>query len=101
MEDGQVKLDKNGKPESSLKFRFDKILDLRIGRYTATALVVLSTNTKDIPFEMQTSFWVFPWKVMLGVLLFVAFATIGFYSTFKNLAQKILGLTKKADKDKD
>jgi hypothetical protein len=92
MEDGQVKLDKNGKPESSLKFRFDKILDLRIGRYTATTLVVLSTDTKDIPFEMQTSFWVFPWKVMLGVLLFVAFATIGFYSTFKNLAQRILGV---------
>jgi len=90
MEDGQVKLDKNGKSESSLKFRFDKILDLRIGRYTATALVVISTDTKDIPFEMQTSFWVFPWKVVLGALLFVAFATVGFYSTLRNFVRRIL-----------
>ncbi len=92
MDNGQTVLDKNGKPETQLKFHFDKILDLRIGRYTATALVVLSTNTKDIPFEMQTSFWIFPWKVILGAMLFIVFAGIGFYSTFKNLARKIMGV---------
>jgi hypothetical protein len=100
MEAGQVKLDKNGKPETSLKFHFDKILDLRIGRYIATALVVISTNTKDIPFEMQTSFWIFPWKVVLGALLFVAFAGIGFYSTLRNFVRRILtifGLTKRVE----
>jgi hypothetical protein len=100
MEAGQPKLDKNGKPETSLNFHFDKILDLRIGRYTATALVVLSTATKDIPFEMQTSFWIFPWKVVLGAMLIIAFAGIGFYSTLRNFVRRVLtvfGLTKKAE----
>jgi hypothetical protein len=75
-------------------------LDLRIGRYTATALVVLSTATKDIPFEMQTSFWIFPWKVVLGAMLLIAFAGIGFYSTLRNFVRRVLtvfGLTKKAE----
>lgn len=90
--DGQPKLDKNGKPETQLKIRFDKLLDLRIGEYTATALIVISTDTKDIPFEMQTSFFVFPWKVVLGAIILIAFAGIGFYSSLKNFVRKFLAL---------
>ncbi len=90
VEEGQVVLDKNGKPKTELKIRFDKILDLRIGRYTATALVVISTDNKDIPFQSQVSFFVFPWKVVIGIILFILFAGIGFFSTFKNIIKRVL-----------
>ena len=87
---GQPKLDKNGKQETQLNIRWDKILDLRIGRYTATTLLVVSTPQRDVPYESEVSFFVFPWKVLLGTILFVAFAGVGFYSTFKNLIKRIL-----------
>ncbi len=99
MEDGQVKLDKNGKPQTNLKIRFDKILDLRIGRYTATALLVISTSTRDIPFQAETSFFVFPWKVIIGVILFVIFAGIGFFSTFKNMVKRVRKLFRRNSND--
>jgi hypothetical protein len=94
MELGQPKLGKNGKVETSLKIRWDKLLDLRIGRYTATALLVVSSPTRDIPYEAQVSFFVFPWKIVIGVILFVVFAGIGFYSTLKKSVRKILGIFK-------
>lgn len=89
---GQPKLDKNGKPETQLNIRWDKILDLRIGNYTASALIVISTNTRDIPFEAQTSFFVFPWKLVIVIVLFVIFAGIGFYSSLKGMVKKFLGI---------
>ena len=73
MQAGQVILDKNGKPKTELKIRWDKILDLRIGRYTATALVVISTDNKDIPFQSEVSFFVFPWKIVGGIIIFILF----------------------------
>ncbi len=88
--DGTPILDKNGKAETQLNFKFDKILDLRIGRYTASELMVISTADRDIPFTAETSFFVFPWKVVGGVILFIIFAGIGFYSTIKNALKRIL-----------
>ena len=99
MIDGQVVLDKNGKPETSLKIRFDKILDLRIGKYTAAALMVVSTKTRDIPYQAETSFFVFPWKVVLGAFLFVLFAGIGFLNTFKNLIRRVFKIFKKSNNE--
>ncbi len=95
MEDGQIKLDKNGKPQTTLKIKFDKILDLRIGKYTATSLLVISTNTRDIPFQSETSFFVFPWKVVLIAIAFVVFAFLGFANTIKNLIKRIIKIFKK------
>ena len=92
MEYDQVKRDENGKVEKELKFHFDKILDLRVGRYTATAIMVISTSEKDIPFQSQVSFFVFPWKVLIAILLFVVFAGLGFYSTMRNIIRRVLSL---------
>jgi len=99
--DGQPVLDKNGKPKTTLKVRFDKILDLRIGRYTASELIVITTDKKDIPFEAQTSFWIFPWKVVLAAILFVVLAGVGFFSTIRNLVRKILKLFRKRQKEEN
>ena len=95
MEDGQAVLDKNGKPKTSLKIKFEKILDLRIGRYTADALLVISTSERDIPFQAETSFIVFPWLVVLGSVLFIIFAGVGLFSTFKKIVLRILRIFRK------
>ena len=99
--DGQQKVDKNGKPETSLKIRWDKILDLKVGRYTASELVIISTATKDLTYQQEVSFWVFPWKLIGGILLFIVFAAIGFYSTLKNLTKKVFALLGTKTKNKE
>jgi hypothetical protein len=92
IEGGQPKVDKNGKAETSLKFNFSKILDLRIGRYTATELLVVSTPTKDVSYQVETSFFILPWKVILAALIFVVFAGLGFYSAVKNFVERVAGI---------
>jgi hypothetical protein len=60
-----------------LAFHFDKLLHLRIGKYTAHEILVISGEKNDIPFEATTTFWVFPWKIVLGAIFFVLLALIG------------------------
>ena len=89
MQAGEPKFDKNGKIEKTLNIKWDRIFDLRIGRYTASELMVLSTPTKDVTYLAESSFFIFPWKVVLGALIFVIFAGLGFYNTTKNFIKRI------------
>lgn len=88
---GKPVLDKNGKPERELKIRFDKILDLRIGKYTATSLVVISDGQRDIALEKSVSFFVFPWKIVIGAIVIIVFALLGLVSTTRSLIKRVRG----------
>lgn len=92
LQDGEIITEKNGQPRKELKFHFDKILDLRIGRYTANALVVLPGEKRDIAYEATTSFVIFPWKIVLGTIIFVLLAGVGLFSTIKSAFKKIKNL---------
>ncbi len=66
-EDGLI-LYKDGKSAID----FDKPLSkFRIGRYTATLLLVYDNGQRDIPLEATVSFWVFPWKIIFLVILLI------------------------------
>lgn len=88
IEDGKTVLDKNGKPKKSLKIRFDKMLDLRVGKYTANSIIVIPTEKRDIALEQNTSFIVFPWKIIGGAALFIIFAALGAFSTARSAGRK-------------
>jgi hypothetical protein len=64
MEDGQIKMDDNGKPVTKLTINWNKLTDLRIGKYTANLLMVYDNGTRDVPIEASKSFWVIPWKAI-------------------------------------
>jgi len=62
-----------------------------LGRYTAT--LIGSYGTTNIPFNPPVlTFWVFPWKVALGIILALAVITFYFYKTRRRwrLALRIL-----------
>ena len=62
----------------------DAIWDTKwlFGKYTAT--VVGNYGTGNIPFEPRViTFWVLPWKIMLGVSLILLFITVFFLKTKK------------------
>lgn len=98
IENGQVQLDKKGNPKKKLKFNFDKVLNLRIGKYTAKIIYVINDNGKDIPFEATTTFIVFPWKFVLGFVVFIILAVIGLANTLKSVWMRLFSVVKRFKK---
>ena len=78
IEDGQAKVDKDGKVIETLQINWNKLTSFRIGKYTANLLLVYDNGKKDIPMEATISFWVLPYKVMIlmAISIIVAFFVI-------------------------
>ncbi len=68
---------------------------MRIGKYSARVVTVVNNGEKDIAYESTTTFWVLPWKILLGALLVLLFIFIGFYSTTKSIWNKTSSVLKK------
>jgi hypothetical protein len=68
MENNQVKTDVNGKPITHLVINWNKLTDFRIGKYTASLLVVYDDGKRDQTLEASTDFWVIPYT---AIALFV------------------------------
>ena len=88
-EDNGKILTKDGKPVRELKWDFSKLPKLKFGHYTANLLVVYDDGTRDVPLEASVSFWVVPWRIIAFIVLIGALATIGLWSTGRNLVKKI------------
>lgn len=92
MENGQEKRDANGNIVYELKWDFSKITQLRIGKYTANLLMVYDNGERDVPIESQLTFWVIPWKILLGVAVLVILVILGvvmpIVSVFKRISRK-------------
>ena len=89
-DDGLVTNVRNSKKVYETKFDFSKPLNkFRIGKYTAHLLVVYDNGQRDIPLEATTSFWVIPWKILIGALLILTFTFIGAKSTVMNWVKRL------------
>ncbi len=95
IQDDVLQRDSNGSPKTHLVFHFDRVLNLRIGKYTAIALTVIPTQSRDLSFQTSTTFWVFPWKVVGIALLFIIFAGVGLVNTGKSLVGGIRKIIKR------
>lgn len=80
---GNPILDKNGQPTKKLKWDLNKLLSFRIGKYSATLVLIYNDGAKDIPIEAETSFWVIPWRLILVLLVILILLIFG----LKNLIQ--------------
>jgi hypothetical protein len=76
-------VDKNGKPTRSLKWDFSHANRLRFGHYTAHLVMVYDNGQRDVPMEGFVSFWVIPWRLIIGILIILLFVGVGLWSTFK------------------
>lgn len=59
----------------------------RIGKYIAHAVVIYNDGHRDVPVESEVSFWVIPYKIILGVLLLAALLIYAMYMLGKNSFQ--------------
>jgi hypothetical protein len=80
---GQPVKDKDGQTKKQLKWDFSKANRLRFGHYTADLLLVYNDGQRDIPINGSVSFWVVPWKLLLVLLLIIAFVGIGLWSSLR------------------
>ena len=69
IENGQVVLDETGAQTYHLTWDFKNASNLRFGKYTATMLLIYDDGTRDIPIEGVVSFWVIPWRLIVGALV--------------------------------
>ena len=70
----------NGKRQ--LSWNFSQVSKLRFGHYTAKLALVYNDGQRDVPLNGTLSFWVVPWRILIGLLIIMVFMAIGFWSTF-------------------
>ena len=81
---------KNGKDEMHLVYTngtFDTgatdkslIPHLRIGKYTAHLVAVYDNGIRDVPIESTLTFWVIPWRFLLGALVIALLVGFGIWA---------------------
>jgi hypothetical protein len=88
VEDGQPKLDENGKPVTHIKINWNKATDIRFGKYTANLLVVYDDGTRDVPLEASKSFWIIPWKALVVAIIVVVILILGMRFLFRRMVNR-------------
>lgn len=88
----------NGSQKEELTWNWDKLSKIRFGKYTAKLVAVYDDGHRDVPLQAETTFWVFPWQMLLGVLAIVALVGVGIWSMVRGAvrgARKMGGRGKK------
>lgn len=89
MVDEEIQKDDRGEVIKKLKWDFSKLNQFRIGRYSAHLLLVYDSGTRDIPIEAVVSFWVIPWRLMLGALVVAILISMGIISPLIMLRNRV------------
>jgi hypothetical protein len=82
--DGQPLFNK-GQPVQQLNWNFAKLGSFRFGKYYAKLTLVYNDGTRDIPIVSVVSFWVIPWKLLIGALFVLAILLFGIFSLGRSL----------------
>lgn len=56
---------------------------VRIGKYIARTVVVYNDGQRDVPVEAQVSFWVIPWKIILGAIFALLLLLVGVFAILR------------------
>lgn len=75
----------DGSTKQELAWNWSSLSHIRIGRYTAKVVAIYNDGQRDIPLEGEVSFWVIPWKLLLGCLVVAVLIGLGLWSIARNL----------------
>lgn len=59
----------------------------RIGKYTARVVAVYNNGTYDVPVNAQVSFWIIPWKILLGALVILLIIGFGIFALIRSIVR--------------
>jgi hypothetical protein len=94
---GNPILDKDGNPTKKLKWDFNNLLSFRIGKYSATLVLIYNDGQRDIPIEAETSFWVIPWRILLVLLVVIILLGFGLKNLIQGAHRRIRRLRQRFD----
>lgn len=78
----RTSINADGTTKSQLTWNWGNLGNIRFGSYTAKLVAVYNDGQRDVPLEAQLTFWVFPWKLLLGVLVVILLILAGVWSMF-------------------
>lgn len=90
-----------GEKKRELVWDWSKLGDFRIGEYTAKLVAVYNDGTRDVPVVMETTFWVFPWRIILGILGVLIIFTVGLATIWRKTHSTAKKLGKRRSKKSD
>lgn len=64
---------------------WSQVAKLRIGKYTAKLVAVYNDGKRDVPIEREVSFWVLPWKIILGGFIILVILGFGVWSILRSV----------------
>lgn len=98
----QTTVNANGTEQRQESWDWSQLSKLRVGQYTAKLVAVYNDGQRDVPIEKEVTFWVVPWKIILGALVIIAFVVLGVWSVLRKIWLFIRrGKKKRAVKNQD
>jgi hypothetical protein len=89
LENGSVVVDKDGNIKKDLRWDWQDLNNIRIGKYTANLFLVYDDGVRAVPVEGTLEFWVMPWRI-LAVALIVGIALLyGSFVLFRSIYRKL------------
>lgn len=73
----------DGSETTKVNWDFTKANWLRMGKFTATMVLAYNDGKRDVPLEASLTFWVIPWKLMLGAVVVAIILGLGIFSLAK------------------
>lgn len=81
----QISTDANGNEKKSETWDWSQLSNFRIGQYTAKLVAVYNDGQRDIPIEKEVTFWVIPWKILLGFFVIILVLGFGIWTILRKL----------------
>lgn len=79
----------NTTPKKRLVWDWSKVTSLRVGKYTAKLVAVYNDGRRDIPIQTEVSFWVIPWRILIGLGVFGLILAFGIWSMVRSFIRTI------------
>lgn len=90
----------DGGTQKTENWDWSKVADFRIGQYTAKLVAAYNDGQRDVALEKETSFWVLPWKIIIGAVIALLLIVVGIW-TFIRKIWSLIRRKKKRPAQKD
>lgn len=79
----------DGTTSQQLSWNWSNLSHLRIGLYTAKIVAIYNDGQRDVPVTGEVTFWVIPWKLLLGALVFLLLIVGGLWSLVRTVTRRL------------
>lgn len=81
--------DAAGNIQKNVEWNWSQLSSIRVGKYTAKVVVLYNDGQRDVPVVGEVSFWVIPWKLLLGALVVLVILGFGVWSVVSKLFTRV------------